>query len=146
MRLRSRLSCHGGTQYHARCNTSLVPDVEMAITRMREGFAFVGLTSHWGLSICLLHAWFAHAPCLRVEFDNTRPTTAHTTKLSHSRNHTSAAVLAEVMTVDDPFDTALLGAVEERFRSEWRRMRLSAVACNRICPEAPIGAFDGPLP
>ena len=96
------LSCHGGTQYEARCNTSIVPDVPLAIARMREGFAFVGLTSRWGLSICLLHALFPHAPCLRVEFDNTRPTTGYTTKLSHARNHSSAAVLAEVRVLGIP--------------------------------------------
>lgn len=134
------MACNSGYQYTARCNTSLVPDVATALTRLREGFAFVGLTEHWALSICLLHASLGGA-CRKVAFENTRPTTPHTTKLPWARNH-SRAVAAEVATVDDPYDAALYAAAQERFRRDVRRHRLSEDVCRRICPDAPAGAFS----
>jgi len=44
-----------------------------AAKRVRDGFAFVGLTEQWDLSICLFHAMFG-GPCLALDFKNTRPT------------------------------------------------------------------------
>ena len=38
------MSCNSGYRYGANCNTSIVPDVALAIARLREGFVFVGLT------------------------------------------------------------------------------------------------------
>ncbi|CAK9071057.1 unnamed protein product [Durusdinium trenchii] len=43
-----------------------------AVQRLREGFAFVGLTEEWDLSICLFHAMFG-GPCHSSEFHNARP-------------------------------------------------------------------------
>ena len=34
------------------CDTSIVPDVALASDRLKYGFAFVGLTEEWALSIC----------------------------------------------------------------------------------------------
>ena len=47
-------------------------DVPVALKRLREGFAFVGLQEEWELSICLFHVKFG-GPCRQVEFLNTRP-------------------------------------------------------------------------
>ena len=47
-------------------------DVPVALKRLREGFAFVGLQEEWELSICLFHVKFG-GHCRQVEFLNTRP-------------------------------------------------------------------------
>eukprot|EP00438_Fugacium_kawagutii_P027665 Skav200426 [mRNA] locus=scaffold2094:138101:138823:- [translate_table: standard] len=47
-------------------------DVPLAIERLREGFAFVGLQEQWELSICLFHAKFG-GPCRATDFTDTRP-------------------------------------------------------------------------
>ena len=44
----------------------------MALERLREGLAFVGLQEEWSLSICLFHAKFG-GPCRKLEFLDTRP-------------------------------------------------------------------------
>jgi hypothetical protein len=48
------------------------PDIVKAIHRLITGFAFVGLTELYDLSVCLFHAMFG-GRCLPVEFTNTRP-------------------------------------------------------------------------
>ena len=46
------------------CNSSITPDVNTAISRL-AGFAFVGLTELYDLSICLFHAMHG-GPCSMV--------------------------------------------------------------------------------
>ena len=57
-------------------------DVPIALERLREGFAFVGLQEEWELSICLFHAKFG-GPCRKVEFQDTRPSNLSTMTTSH---------------------------------------------------------------
>ena len=40
-------ACNSGYRYWSRCDTSIVPDLELAIRRLSVGFAFVGLTDQW---------------------------------------------------------------------------------------------------
>ncbi|CAE7912678.1 unnamed protein product [Symbiodinium sp. KB8] len=47
-------------------------DATEAARRVRDGFAFVGLTEEWALSICLFHKMFGGA-CNAFEFLDTRP-------------------------------------------------------------------------
>jgi hypothetical protein len=47
-------------------------DVSVAIKALQEGFAFVGITEEWTLSVCLFHAMFG-GPCLNSDLQNTRP-------------------------------------------------------------------------
>eukprot|EP00439_Symbiodinium_sp_Y106_P062983 s1437_g9.t1 len=44
---------------------------EEAIRRVRHGFAFVGITEEWDLSICLFHAMFG-SQCRATDFQDTR--------------------------------------------------------------------------
>ena len=44
-------------------------DAEEAARRVREGFAFVGITEEWDLSMCLLHKMFGGA-CKASDFEN----------------------------------------------------------------------------
>lgn len=50
---------------------AVIPDVDKAVDRL-SGFAFVGLTDLYDLSVCLFHAMHG-GRCLPVEFTNTRP-------------------------------------------------------------------------
>lgn len=59
----------------------------LAVQRLREGFAFVGLTEEWSLSTCLFHAMFG-GTCVREEFHDSHLGTNRT-------NH-------------DPYDTTML--------------------------------------
>ncbi|CAE7921058.1 unnamed protein product [Symbiodinium necroappetens] len=47
-------------------------DAEEAARRVREGFAFVGITEEWDLSMCLLHKMFGGA-CKASDFENANP-------------------------------------------------------------------------
>mmetsp|Transcript_38514 Transcript_38514/g.78865 ORF Transcript_38514/g.78865 Transcript_38514/m.78865 type:complete len:348 (+) Transcript_38514:71-1114(+) len=47
-------------------------DATEAARRVHDGFAFVGITEEWNLSICLFHKMFGGA-CDAVEFEDTRP-------------------------------------------------------------------------
>jgi hypothetical protein len=63
-----------------RVETPTPEDVTLAINRLRQGFAFVGITDHWDLSICLFRAMFG-GECNSLDLMNTRPfngTTADT--------------------------------------------------------------------
>ena len=48
-------------------------DGVQAARRVREGFAFVGITEEWDLSICLFHKMFGGL-CVFSEFQDIRPT------------------------------------------------------------------------
>ena len=50
-------------------------DATEAARRVREGFAFVGLTEQWDLSICLFHKMFGGV-CHPFEFEDMRPSYA----------------------------------------------------------------------
>jgi len=53
------------------CTFSAKPFVHHALHRLRK-FAFVGITEHFDLSVCLFHAMFG-GNCRKVEFLNMRP-------------------------------------------------------------------------
>jgi hypothetical protein len=46
-------------------------EVSIAITRLQEGFVFVGITEQWDLSVCLFRAMFG-GECVSSDFSNTR--------------------------------------------------------------------------
>ena len=56
------------------CNTSITPDANKAISRL-AGFAFVGLTELYDLSICLFHAMHG-GPCSMVTLVGSRTVAA----------------------------------------------------------------------
>jgi len=56
------------------CSTLPLPtseDVVVAINMLHEGFAFVGITDQWDLSVCLFRAMFG-GQCNSNDFENTR--------------------------------------------------------------------------
>merc|ERR1719401_1302395 len=46
-------------------------DVNLARRRLEQGFAFVGITEQWDLSVCLFRAMFG-GECVSSDFSNTR--------------------------------------------------------------------------
>ena len=88
---------------------------DAAIARVRNSFAFVGLTEHYAASVCLFHARFlGGAPVLAYE-------------RVHSHNHAQALAAGgrdqetestrEIIPVDE-YDTPLYEMVAARFQSE----------------------------
>jgi len=41
---------------------------------LKTGFAFIGITEQWDLSICLFNKMFGIHRCNAAQFENTRPT------------------------------------------------------------------------
>ena len=143
--------CNSGYRWAERCDAlgATPPDVALALRRLHEGFAFVGLTDEWALSICLFHATHG-GRCHAVEFANSRPTTSRTTRMPWLRNASTGyaatyarQVAEETARVHDPWDSALFAAAQARFRAAVRAAGLSRTRCEALCPEAPSGAFEG---
>jgi len=132
------------------------PNVALALSRL-DGFAFVGLTEEWSLSICLFHAMFG-GRCLPGELGNARPTPRHRGPIdklygdinassglpahhssgksggSHPTSH--AALLETLQRATDAADEALYAAVERRFWADVRRHNVTREGCVLTCPTA----------
>ena len=120
------------------------PAVGVAIERLRTGFKFVGLTTHWNASICLFHRKFGE--CDASEFDNTRPT---------ARDEKAGAISERIQSkwCDVPeaqgkslglsSDEKLYVEAQAIFWQEMARYRLDAQACVAVCGKAFEHAFLG---
>ena len=119
------------------CDGSVVPNVRLALHRLRRGFAFVGLTEEWALSICLFHAALGGA-CHAVEFENARPSPepeARGRSTYWSRKE-KAETLADVDRVADPYDEAVYAAAKARFWRDVSTHKLTSDKCTQLCPAA----------
>ena len=74
--------------------------LENAKLRLRERFAFIGLTDDWNDSICLFHAMFGKEP-MPVSFQNSRPSSVLSSDYEEDR------ALQELSPEDDPWDYEL---------------------------------------
>ena len=112
------ISCQSVT---GSCETlDLEPNRQLALQRM-QGFAFVGLTEHWSLSICLFSV-MTKTRCLESFFDNSRPSNT-----SHD--------LGPLGKVHDDDDTAVYEVASARFWSDIKKYRISSDQCAKICPK-----------
>ena len=119
----------------------------MALARRRldEGFAFVGLTEEWPLSICLFVTMF-QLPCRRELMNNTRlgdKYSATRAAVVELRNHNRTSpdeyrsLLPFRSAFADPNEMTFYGWVQERFAHDLARHRLTPSACAaEVCPEA----------
>ena len=114
--------------------------VGKAIERLRTGFKFVGLTTHWNASVCLFHHKFG-GPCHASEFLNTRPTD-HGAKSGAIKvdRHQNGSVSHE--NNDLPPDEQLYLVAEAMFWQDIARYRLDAVACVAVCGPNSGEAFE----
>ena len=96
-------------------------DAAEAARRVREGFAFVGLTEEWDLSVCLFHKMFGGA-CHAFEFENTRP--SYEGKSADQDYNTS-----ELQGWHDDIDEAIYAAASEVFHQNLILFKASPGTC-----------------
>ncbi|CAE7392543.1 unnamed protein product [Symbiodinium microadriaticum] len=112
----------------ASCGDLNETDAEEAVTRLREGFAFVGLVEEWDLSICLLHRMFG-GDCLASDFMDDRPTFP-----GDSKNHEyNSSVLQGY---DDPVDRILYNGAKELFAERLLEYNVSQESCQPCFAQA----------
>jgi len=105
-------------------NQSMVTD---AISRIDDGFSFVGLQEEWGISVCLFHRMFGGS-CHSREFVNTRPATDGQSRML-AKNQLKDWV--------DPYDGEVYQHVETRFWETVEKFNLSREICaNDVCKDA----------
>eukprot|EP00401_Gymnodinium_catenatum_P071437 CAMPEP_0117484194 /NCGR_PEP_ID=MMETSP0784-20121206/14335_1 /TAXON_ID=39447 /ORGANISM="" /LENGTH=1498 /DNA_ID=CAMNT_0005278765 /DNA_START=42 /DNA_END=4538 /DNA_ORIENTATION=+ len=93
--------------------------VSTALRRLKEGFAFVGLSSEWDLSVCLFHAMFG-GTCNSREFMNIRPGKHYSVK-----PYDTSALDGWV----DPFDSVVFAYAADRFRTNLAKYDVSPATC-----------------
>lgn len=102
-----------------------VPDINLALSRLRDGFMFVGLSEEYDLSVCLFHAMFG-GECLPVEFQNMRP--------GHKAG--VADIDRQLEGYSDAVDGELYGAASQMFWESVKMYNVSRSSCLNICPRA----------
>lgn len=99
-----------------------------ALFRLGDGFAFVGLTEEWALSVCLFHAMFG-GDCHEREFLNVRPGT--------NRSEDGYDV-SELGGWHDTWDGALYKRATEIFWANIDKFHVSRDSCAKdVCSNAP---------
>lgn len=94
-----------------------------AAHRLSTGFAFVGLTDRFDVSICLFHLMFGMQPCLEVEHLNMRSTSSvDPNYASYKAEHIQ--LLKRL--APDPLDEALFERAEARFHEDRLRHGLTS--------------------
>jgi hypothetical protein len=113
-----------------------VPNVTLAIERL-DGFAFVGLTEEFDLSVCLFHHMFG-GECIDVEFFNMRKG-RYESEVETQQFETD---LAQLEALGDPWDTPLYEAASQRFWKDVREHNVNRITCHSTCPGAPAFQDD----
>ena len=96
-------------------------DAKEASRRVREGFAFVGLTEEWDLSICLFHKMFG-GQCHAEEFEDVRPT-------SSGKNASVDYDTSELMGFHDDIDEVVYSAALDVFKANVALYNVSQDSC-----------------
>ena len=99
-------------------------DAKEASRRVREGFAFVGLTEEWDMSICLFHKIFG-GDCHAEEFADIRPT-------SSGKDASVDYDTSELMGFHDDIDEVVYSAALEVFKANIVLYNVSQDSC-RSC-------------
>lgn len=122
-----------------KCWMAATPNLSLARRRLDEGFAFVGLTEQWPLSICLFVSVFGIS-CTKQLFLDSR-----VTPVRHEQNGSGTAAAAGATAAReadhdvfaDPIDMQLWLWAKARFEADLRRLDVTPIRCARdICPEA----------
>ena len=99
-------------------------DAKEASRRVKEGFAFVGLTEEWDMSICLFHKMFG-GHCRAEEFMDIRPT-------SSAKDASVDYDTSELMGFHDDIDEVVYSAALEVFKTNIALYNVSQDSC-RSC-------------
>merc|ERR1712150_223969 len=102
--------------------SSMITD---AIRRLHEGFAFVGLTEDWNMSICLFHAMFGSS-CQKRDFLDFR---------SPSKKPGQLFSTAKLKGWKDPYDGPLFAEVVSIYKENLKVYGVNRSTCRTIiCP------------
>mmetsp|Transcript_31992 Transcript_31992/g.86732 ORF Transcript_31992/g.86732 Transcript_31992/m.86732 type:complete len:328 (-) Transcript_31992:37-1020(-) len=116
-----RMLTRGGQPCGAHGGPPSDAEVALAKQRLHEGFAFVGLTDKWELSMCLFNAMF-HTGCHSWQFGSSRPS-------NNADNSTAAYDLTMLNGVTDPYDGALYAEAEKIFEKHLKQYNVSEASC-----------------
>jgi len=108
--------------------------VQVALYRLRNGFAFTGLTDEWDLSMCLFHAKFG-GECISSEFTNTRP--GPEAEAGKSLYDTS-----ELEGFTDPSDALVYAEAKAMFEEDLQRLGVSHESCQSWCYSKVVASAD----
>jgi len=98
-------------------------DVDIAIGMLQDGFAFVGITEEWALSVCLFRTMFG-GQCVTSDFANTRP---------GYNSSNSSYDTSELYGWVDPFDGPLYAEALSIFESTRSAYGVDTRSCNSMC-------------
>lgn len=99
-------------------------NVALAKQRIREGFAFVGLTDEWDLSVCLFHAKFG-SECQALEFSN-----IHAGSMANSSTLYDTSELHGWV---DAIDSDIFEQASQIFMGDMVRFGVNSLSCARWC-------------
>lgn len=102
-------------------------EVDLAVRRLREGVAFIGLMEQWDLSVCLFHAKFG-SKCADVEFQNYRPGNSGARRSDDDLYDTS-----ELRGFTDEADGRLYHEAVAIFQEDLARFGVSVESCRASC-------------
>lgn len=115
------------------------PNTSLALDRLRDGFAFVGLTDAYALSICLFHAMHG-GECSETEFVNANPTG----EVRHAFASTED-LYNQSSSFEDPDDLAVFHAARNQFCGDLARYDVTHASCReRLCPAAAANLTASP--
>jgi len=98
-----------------------IQERDEALRMLKEDFAFVGITEHWDLSVCLFHAMYG-GYCGSDEFEPVRKNYDHTDE-----------PLADLNGWRDVYDGALYEEGMKIFNKSLERYNVSEANCPRSC-------------
>jgi len=108
-----------------KCVKSAADELPLALRRLQTGFAFVGLTEQFALSICLFHTMFG-GQCLPAEFINMR-------KGVEKRD--PEVLKEELKGHEDIYDGAVYEEAVRIFWNNVEKYNVSTAKCSQLCPD-----------
>jgi len=105
--------------YH--CISEIEPtwaQVDRALERVQNEYAFIGMTDDWDLSICLFNAMFGNA-CHSNQFQET----------NYTSSSSSSSDVSPLKGFVDPYDGVLWDAAQRIFQENLRRFNVSRENC-----------------
>jgi hypothetical protein len=118
--------------------------MSLARQRLDHGYAFVGLTDAWAMSVCLFVTVF-NLPCRKELFRNTRPgstfTATRSVLTSRDFNRTPKGKpllpLAFASAFANPSEEQFYVWAQQRFAHDLERNNLTASVCAmHVCPDS----------
>jgi len=108
-------------------------EVREARRRVEDGFAFIGITEEWELSMCLFHKMFG-GPCVKSEF-----LVCHPAKSDPKELHDQKRALRDW---EDPYDGPLYKYTKKLFHQKIKDFDVSAETCGRCWQQAGVSAIS----